>query len=709
MSGKNQHHIPGFLQRGFAVEQSNSRKIWKFEKNGPCPKKPRSIRSTASADYFYSEPSTDGAPTLDDEITAEETPLATSLIAMRSLHVGSSIQSELAAELVSHFAPRTAHLRQTIERGMRQLVSGATELFTDQDRLSALMGIDQTAPNETFRRHIAEMILGNPAIMAQGLPSEVIERMAFYLAKEGFETTVAEALPEFRRLFGGWIDAADQMVRSGHNKALAKRDGPNMRREFLATLKWHIEPAPTGGAILPDCVVLTVGKDGNVTPLMLAETDDISAVIMPISTQALLVGHRDQSNLPPDFAFNCEAARTSHRFFLAAANIPQIAALQSRIDERASSLVDEAVAHAFKDFIPVGPFLPEDEDEGEQAPSANEPDSAEAAAAWGYEISLIDCGDETTTAKIVDETKHLIESLSHSLPLHRLNGITFTSDYPAALQALDRGLPNVAPPQTVEANVGVGIAQTVIIVRDDVVMCRIVMNSGIAHALIGDDDKLADWAIAVIVHQLSLVAITEIFDVTLPGVLLKPVTEPLQGWLYGAVGAAIDGYMASYFSAGFGDAEETADTYRQLLIEALDRMRSTVLPARLEYRYHGDLDRFLAVTTPTIRHVLLFSGDLLGHCASLGIEPVEPDSPLAITLKDAGLAAWLPRYQADLEAVRTRLGRWQSFDEFLALTLHVERLMWQLGIIPWTSGEGLRVAVPLGTDAEALIAAESRG
>ncbi|WP_206682696.1 hypothetical protein, partial [Salmonella enterica] len=56
----------------------------------------------------------------------------------------------------------------------------------------------------------------------------------------------------------------------------------------------------------------------------------------------------------------------------------------------------------------------------------------------------------------------------------------------------------------------------------------------------------------------------------------------------------------------------------------------------------------------------------------------------------------------DLETSRLGYGKWQSFDEFLKLNVHVERLMWQLGMIPWANENGIRVEVPLGTDAEAL-------
>lgn len=49
-----------------------------------------------------------------------------------------------------------------------------------------------------------------------------------------------------------------------------------------------------------------------------------------------------------------------------------------------------------------------------------------------------------------------------------------------------------------------------------------------------------------------------------------------------------------------------------------------------------------------------------------------------------------------------RFGQWECFDEFLALDVHVERLMWQMGMLPWHGPEGVRVEVPIFTDIERL-------
>jgi hypothetical protein len=67
------------------------------------------------------------------------------------------------------------------------------------------------------------------------------------------------------------------------------------------------------------------------------------------------------------------------------------------------------------------------------------------------------------------------------------------------------------------------------------------------------------------------------------------------------------------------------------------------------------------------------------------------------------LLVWYYDYGRDLAYLWDRRGEWKSYDEFLALNRHAERLLWPFAIVPWTNPEGqYRVEVPLHVDANAL-------
>ena len=40
---------------------------------------------------------------------------------------------------------------------------------------------------------------------------------------------------------------------------------------------------------------------------------------------------------------------------------------------------------------------------------------------------------------------------------------------------------------------------------------------------------------------------------------------------------------------------------------------------------------------------------------------------------------------------------------FWPSTLHVERLFWSVGMFPWEGPEGIRLEIPLGSDADVLL------
>lgn len=687
MAGTNQHHIPRFMQRGFATP-GDKHKVWRFDKGAP-PKKPRSISRTASEDDFYGEE-------LDAVITAQEKRISTLLAKLRTEPTGSIVDPNIAAELVDHLAPRAAHLRQTMERGLRQLISGAGELFGKQESIEAVMGLNQPTPGPRFEDQISGLFDQHPEFQLLSIPRSVLTRMAFQLAREQFEATAAELLPMFNLLIAGWLEKSAEVSRTGHNKALGRTDELSVRRTFLAGLNWRVVAARSEGAILPDCVAIATLDDGSIAPLTLVGIDETNVVVMPLASDRLLVGTADQEDLLEGFEFNTAAARASHRYFLAASNEQALARLQPLIDERSSGLVDEAVSHAFKDFVPA----PASADSTAEVlpPASDKPPTGEVS----YQLSFLGCASDAQAREIGKITQSVINALATQLPLNRLDVITFAANYPEALASIDRGIPGVGPPTTIDPHVAIGIAQTVNVVRDGLIKCRVVVNGEIGHALVGDDDQLAEWALSVLVRQLDLVAITELIDAAMPGVLLRPIEDPLQSWLHPMIGAAAEGYMAAHMSAGFGNVDQTIEDYRKVLTQTLESALSTIPAERLAYRYHGNLDRLLNPSVPMIRDTLTFAANLLGYCAALDVDPVVPSSELDEILQRAGLVAWLKRYQWDLETIRLRLGKWQSFDEFTAVGIHAERLMWQFGMIPSAGDQGIRVDIPIATDAAQL-------
>jgi hypothetical protein len=688
MPGPNQHHIPVFLQKGFAIPKTRAKRIWVWERGS----EPREgiIKKTGSKDQFYNQ-------STDDRITELETPLAVRLRAIRDLPVGTKANPEHAAECVMHFASRTAHLRGTMEVGLKQLSRNAASLFDDPDLLANMVGLNKTKPSTQFTGHLWDAIRKHVDLASLPIPGDVLERMAFAVAREQFTETLEQALPSFNELFAMMVHQSPELARDGHSKAVddVLKGERNPRFDQLAQLEWYVLQGPAEGAILPHCVVLALANDERHGPYLHNDRENTQAVVMPISTEKVLVGVEIGSALPDLSDINRVSAASSHEFFLSSSTDTGIKQLHPYLGSRFAEFIDEAISEAFKNYLApsdASKYL----DEVPAAFTGSPPN-------WSYEMRLDGWGDSEFAEASAERLRSIVGPMSQILPLQRMEAMVFAFDYALALTAIDRGIEGIAPTETIDNQVGKGVAKTLTVRREEGVRAVVVCDAIVLYHLMEGNSADADWALRIIIHQLALVAMLEWTERALPGVQLQRIPgSELDVWLYGHADAAINAYVASHVSAGFGDKEETTSLYRKLLIAAVGQIDTTIVPARLEYRTDGDLDKFIATALPIVRLILMFAADLLGHCKGSGDVLFDEEGELENALRLHGLEKWLSVLGADLEKVRTRLAEWTSFDEFMELNIHVERLLWQVGMIPWLKDGRLWMEVPLQIDAEKL-------
>jgi len=702
MQGENQHHIPQMLQRGFSI-RGRKNETWYFEK-GAVPES-KDIAEIGAGSYFYAGPTAEGEPNLDASMTSFESgPFSKVLNRLKGLSVGAAPSSEDAVAVIAHLTGRAAFVRDVFSRGIAQLAKGALEIFSDPSVLRQHVGLDADEPNEKFREKVLKSFLERDEVKASDIPTSVVERIAFAAARENFARIAADAGPAVAAYAERMIAGAPDAIREGHNRGLESDFQGLERQRQLQPLAWTIEAAPSEGLLLPDCVAVGVEEGGDPLPYLTAAPQRLASVAMPLNSKLLLVGRAPGSPAVDWSDFNRHAAACSDAFFIASTDDASLVELHELIGARSFSAIEQGLQEAFSDFRgppppearPQAAPVPDDEGEGMIPPELQE----FSYTFWGPGWS-----DEAATAKLIDEVKGIVAGIARIMPLQRLEGIAFSYDYAGVLAAVDRGVPGVAPPSTVAPEIGVGIAMTPLVRRDGVVKARVVMTGWLAEALIGDDEAAQRFALHAFVRQLAIVAHVQIFDTRLPGVLLTPLTDPLTRRLYPQVSAAIDGYFVARTAASFAP-DDTLSTHQQLSVEALRRATDLITRQRLIYRFTGKLDELLAVALPCIQRVLEAIGDLLGLADGMERDPLVDAPELAAALQAAGLRDWLTFFRDDLRQMYERLGEWESFDEFLAFSRHVERVAWQFGLVPWRTDEGgVYVKVPEGTDAVVLEAA----
>ena len=689
MSGPKQHYIPVLLQQAFRIGPKKPGEIWLFRK-GDAPER-RRVKQTGLERYFYSEPSSSGQKTLDEAITDFELTLSTKLNDVRFKRAGERVAPDIAAEIVAHLATRTAHVRSTMAEAVERLLDRAGKLFAEPKSLAVMMGLDGDRPTERFRELVGEN-LGSAKIARLGIPARLLERMAFALLRENWGDFADQAGDLVAAMVDVVLPRSNELARESHNGALDRIGTVGGYEAALRSFDWTVESAT--GAILPDCVVVAVGEDGAANTHLFVGGKKLSAVVLAVSPDKLLVGRRPGFALSAAFDYNVEAARLSRSFFLASRNDATTRRLHAMVGERYRAELTGTIDDAVKDFVP------REEDELEREVEA---EGSRQKANFEWELSLVGCGDEETSHRIGAKVREVVQALSRAMPLDRLDGVTVGYDYPALLRSVDRGYDGAPEVETVSPEIGVGVAHMVTVERSAVVKGRIVLSGGVAGALIHEDPRVEAWGVHVLVKQLARVAMVSMVDEALPGRRLAPAESGIEGWLFALVDGVPETYAASWMAAGFGDAQETVEGLRGALATSVVRMTKASSKARDAYYEDSDMEALVGVVLPAVSHVLAFAADLLGHCAYTGESPHDTTGALTDALNGAGVARWFEVYGEHLARFHRRLGRWESFDEFLSFNLHAERLLWSAGLFPWEGPEGLRAEVAPDKDVGVLL------
>jgi hypothetical protein len=702
VAGNNQHDIPQALQRGFRIPGGSKKEstTWRYEKAAePCSVL---IKEEVAGPHFYSEPSSDGSRTLDDEITDYEVAFGRHLHELKNAPIDQAVDSAIAAEIIAHLTIRNAHLRRTFTGGVTTLLNRAVEVFCNQATLGPILGIDQDTPTEKFKALIDEHLVGNPAIAAAGLPARVLYQIAHMMLKERFRTFFAEQVPFMTTMLGTLTAQAPAFIRDSHNKILSTTLAPDGRIEPLKELNWRVMPCPSEGFVLPDCVALATDDQSGFKPLIMADLKEITVVLMPLSSERMLVGFGPSQPVPGLDDFNEAAVKASHNFFIAGRLDQRLKGLADSIGKTSGQFIDETIGSTFSDFlaerIPASAAgaVPNSDDLGSQDTEIEQIPPQPPR----YSVDFFGCADQETANAIIANLYTVTEALVQIMPLDRLDGITFASDYPAALRDLKRGFPDAAPLQPTTEEYGASVAMAPSVLRDGVCKVHIVLRGEIGHSLINEDENVWRPALQLLVGQLAHAASIQILDESLPGVLLKPIEDRYDAFLYACIHAAWTGYFTARASAAF--YPEAGLAHQELLLSVLKRAQNDIPAARLAYRFHGDIDKLLEIALPRIAEILRFSGSVLGHYD--GLENSSFDDPALIAMVEAmGLCDWLALFDSELPWLWDRRRKWASFNEFLMLNRHVERLLWSYGLIPWRTDEGqIYITVPVASDADKL-------
>ncbi|WP_319406135.1 DUF4238 domain-containing protein [uncultured Desulfosarcina sp.] len=332
MTGKRQHFIPRFLQKGFASHVVGEEVFtWAYRK-GKTPFN-ANIKNVGVEGFFYSENSdTD----LDDTITVAEDDFAQLIDKIRNNNYVDKQDYKKIAQLISHLELRTRHLRQNFFSTGNNLIDKMLYYLSD------------SAFCEKFLR---DRIIDDPSLIKETFADELQKRgisqvalpLLLRMSKPFLESTIPNMMQFMNELIAHskkeMPSILKQASKTGHIKALNRGLAPPVKVNLLEKYKYSVfscknTPIPLGDSVL----IFYVVGDRSFKPF-LEKKDDLIAVLLPVSSEQIIVGYKD--NYVPNYSLLPEIiAECSMEYFIAGEFRPEYEQVSGKISENSHLLTE---------------------------------------------------------------------------------------------------------------------------------------------------------------------------------------------------------------------------------------------------------------------------------------------------------------------------------------------------------------------------------
>jgi hypothetical protein len=673
MAGKRQHYVPRLLQRGFLHDPAEeAERTWLHRRGGNAVLV--GIRDVGVEDWFYSRKSFDGRPTLDDLITEIEGDLGATINGMRATSPGTSVDPGVAARCAVHLVMRTDHLRRVMSEGVASLVCKLQSLFTDPSRVANMFGLNGPELSQSVIEAVREAALKVASI---GVPPSLTERLLSALVRENGDDLVRNATTAVKPFFPLLSGNLVSKVRDAQSRILEMPPEGAGWVTTLSTFHWTIEAGEK--LILPDAVALAAEANGRLVPLMFTSADDATALLMPISSNLILVGISPARSALDLTQFNALAAAACSAFFIGA---------QPFDKDNLASLIGTGPATEIQRGISEAISSAELRGAAPLSLPTRSKDRVFEQESFSYSVRLADYGDVDRAKEISEVIEAVVRELARHLPLHDLDGFTIAIDYHRALAELDRGDPHFPVATSSALEYGAGVAMPVTVKRNGMRKEHIVLAAHIAESWLSDNLNTRAGALNILVKMLAGVAHRTRFD-TDAAVTFRP--GPLAVALHPGVAPAPPEWFSARECAFI--APHLGGAYAELVIDSLEFAEREIARERAKSRETGDISSATRRAFECVSAILTHAANWLGHRAGLTDGQAFEGDDLPGRLQSRGLDRWIEVFGRDLAAVYEHEGGGLNMAVVMRLSQHVDRLLWALGIYTWLEEENIRCLV----------------
>ena len=269
------------------------------------------------------------------------------------------------------------------------------------------------------------------------------------------------------------------------------------------------------------------------------------------------------------------------------------------------------------------------------------------------------------------EFAHILVSVLHTLgtvfDLSRLEAVTATDDYPAALAAVDRGFAASNVAARSENENMVGVAMCVFNLREGVPMVHLLFEIGPVLALkthkFGDPEYAQ--ALQRVAHECAHIEDMKKRDEAYPGVILQQkVTDVLDHMFLPTALSMWEEYYACRRTALFWQ-DATVD-FATVLLGCLETCQPAIDDAIRRYRDHADLDVLVDETLERSCRIFKLAAYLIGHLDGL-VQDWGAVPEIAEQLASTELGELMDEMANELRRLWHLDGQWHGVSDFSTL------------------------------------------
>ncbi|HKO96804.1 MAG TPA: DUF4238 domain-containing protein [Pyrinomonadaceae bacterium] len=330
MSGKRQHILPRFLQKGFA-SRIQDEKIFTYVYRKGGTHFETTLENVGLENYFYGKA---GETSADEEITKIEGGYSQLTNALRCEPDGTRVADLRVADFVAHLTIRTKQLREFFRESGEYLLDEITAYLSSPE-------------------HMRRLLLSNPELMRHELTKN-LEGIAVPKAYKDFliqlvEENAQEIVNLYMSDLQDTIEALTAQMRSmlpkavkdGHIKTLAEHPAPEPRAEEYRSLNWFIRETSKPLVLGDIGCLFETGGARRYKPLN-DKGDKLLNIYLPLSSTKLLLGTAYSAPSLVDVGqINKATAKCSYEYFISGGSGSNNDSLMASIGEWAGILTTE--------------------------------------------------------------------------------------------------------------------------------------------------------------------------------------------------------------------------------------------------------------------------------------------------------------------------------------------------------------------------------